>query len=70
MNDRSYIIRIYRSSRRRATTRRASDAVAIAGIVETPASDQHQAFHDIEELWAILAHSSISDLNQKHSRKR
>lgn len=52
----SYIVRIYRHQGSRAfPARRAHDAVALTGVVENAASGEHRTFHDIEELWAILA---------------
>ena len=60
MSEQSYIIRIYRCTRRRGSVRRAHDRVTLAGIVESPAGNEHQAFHDIEELWAILADRTVA----------
>ncbi|MBU1426025.1 MAG: hypothetical protein KKH12_03300 [Gammaproteobacteria bacterium] len=55
MNEQSYIIRIYRSAIRSEQVRRISDAIALDGIVESPVSGEHHAFHDAEELWDILS---------------
>jgi hypothetical protein len=35
--------------------RRSHDAIALTGVVENAESGEHRTFHDIEELWAILA---------------
>lgn len=69
MNEQSYIIRIYRSALRPGIARRSHDAVTLAGIVESPAGNEHQAFHDIEELWAILAGHAMAEAGTKHANK-
>jgi hypothetical protein len=51
----SYFVRIYRHGTRTAPARRSHDAIALTGVVENAASGEHRTFHDIEELWAILA---------------
>ncbi len=51
----SYIVRLYRHGPRTAPARRAHDAIALTGVVEHALSGERRAFHDIEELWAILA---------------
>ena len=51
----SYVIRIFRRAPpgARASVRR--EAPCLTGVVESPATGRRQAFHDIEELWAVLA---------------
>lgn len=69
MNEQSYIIRIYRSAVRPGSARQSGAAIALDGIVEFPASGECQAFHDAEELWKILVHNAVPELNLKHMNK-
>jgi hypothetical protein len=48
----SYVIGI---SRRPPPDTAGNDPPRLTGIVEHPATGQHQVFHDIEELWTVLA---------------
>jgi len=50
-----YIVRIDRHETRTAPARRSHDAIALTGVVENAESGEPRTFHDIEELWAILA---------------
>jgi hypothetical protein len=69
MNEQSYIIRIYRSAIRPGFSRRNHDAVTLDGIVESPASGEHIAFHDVEELWTILARNVLHEGRIKRTSK-
>lgn len=62
MDEQSYIIRIYRSARRHARSRRTPDIIALDGIVEFSAGGEHLVFHNVEEHWAILARNAESGL--------
>jgi hypothetical protein len=53
--DDSYVIRIYRRGARPGAARRAYDRVALTGTIEHTASGVSESFHDIEELWTVLA---------------
>lgn len=52
----SYILHIYRRDPAEATPgkRRALDHCDLVGLLEGAGDDQRLAFHDIEELWALL----------------
>ena len=63
MDEETYVVRIYR---RNCTAlprpgagarRRRHDQVTLAGVVEDVEVGDRRVFHDIGELWAILAHS-------------
>jgi hypothetical protein len=70
MDEQSYIIRVYRSAIRHGTARHNHDAINLDGIVESPASGEHLAFHNVEELWAILARNAVSELTAKRPSRR
>ncbi|MBU1426020.1 MAG: hypothetical protein KKH12_03270 [Gammaproteobacteria bacterium] len=69
MNEQSYIVRIYRSTCRRGSARRNHDNVALDGIVEFPANGEHRVFHDVEELWRILAGNAVPEGSHKSSAR-
>ena len=70
MDEQSYIIRVYRSAIRRGSARHNPDAIALDGIVESPASGEHLAFHNVEELWTILARNAVPELNSNQTSTR
>lgn len=51
----SYVVRIYRRGPPNAEAGARDGDPRLIGVVESPASGRRQAFHDIEELWAVLA---------------
>lgn len=51
----SYIVRIYRRTPQGGTDGVQADRPRLIGVVENPATGRRRAFHDIEELWALLA---------------
>ena len=56
MNGESYVVRIYRrETKGNAQARRATDRIAIDGIVEEAEGGGRTSFHGIEELWERLA---------------
>ena len=55
MNGESYIVRIYKRSASAANARSARHAANLVGIVENTLNGERSSFHDVEELWAILA---------------
>lgn len=60
MGEESYVIRIYRKEpmpapmQRAGGSRRHHDHIALTGVIEMVEHGERRAFHDIEELWAIL----------------
>jgi hypothetical protein len=70
MDEQSYIIRVYRGAIRHGSARRNHDAIALDGIVESPASGEHSVFHNVEELWTILARNAVPELNTKRTSRR
>ena len=70
MNEQSYIIRVYRSANRHGSARHNPDTIALDGIVESPASGEHQAFHNAEELWTILARNAVPETNSSRTSTR
>ena len=60
MSEQSYVIRIYRkealppSPQPHGSGRRRHDGIALTGVIETVAHGKRLAFHDMEELWAVL----------------
>jgi hypothetical protein len=70
MDEQSYIIRVYRSAIHRGSARYNRDAIALDGIVESPASGEHMSFHNAEELWAILVSNTELGLNTKRLSRR
>lgn len=69
MDEQSYIIRVYCGAIRHGLACRNLDAIALDGIVESPASGEQLAFHNVEELWAILAHNVLSGVNFKRTNR-
>ena len=60
MSDESCVIRIYRKEASAGVdpgTRRRTDRIALAGMVEFVEGGTRRPFHDIEELWTILTGS-------------
>ena len=53
----SYVVRIYRRLPPGGKPGSHDDPVRLIGVVENPATGHRQAFHDIGELWAVLAAS-------------
>ena len=51
----SYVVRIYRRTPPSGKDGVRDDRPRLVGVVETPGTGQRRAFHDIEELWALLA---------------
>jgi hypothetical protein len=66
--DDSYVIRIFRRVKRKGETGRAHDRVALTGTVEHASSGETMAFHDIEELWAVLAQSEKKSGRSRRKR--
>lgn len=56
MNEDNYVIRVYRRGEGHGEARRRHDRVRLTGIADQVETGKRTAFHDIEELWAILAH--------------
>ena len=54
----SYIVRIYRRTPPSAKDGVQDDRPPLIGVVENPVTGRRRAFHDIEELWALLAETS------------
>jgi hypothetical protein len=67
MAQESYVVRIYRKQASAGPVRRVRDGVALVGVVEDVRSGVRHSFHDIEELWSILA---ACDPNNGGDRKR
>jgi len=64
MSEESYVVRIYRKQAPAAPAdaaqcsdggRRRYDRMKLIGVVELVERGERRAFHDIEELWTILA---------------
>jgi hypothetical protein len=55
MRGESYVIRIYRRAKKKASARRGYDRVALNGIVEEAESGERRSFRGIEELWGFLS---------------
>ena len=51
----SYVVRIYRRTPPSAKAGVHDDTPHLIGVVENPGTGRRRAFHDIEELWAMLA---------------
>lgn len=51
----SYIVRIYRRASSNAKAGVHDGTPRLVGVVESPGTGQRRAFHDIEELWKMLA---------------
>jgi hypothetical protein len=60
MDEATFVVRIYRGAHltasvsRAGSGRRRHDRTALSGVIEEVEFGERQAFHDIEELWAIL----------------
>jgi hypothetical protein len=57
MDEATFVVRIYRKVRA-GSGRRRHDRIALAGLIEDVEIGERQAFHDIEELWTILSHTT------------
>lgn len=55
MSEESFIVRVYRQGRRPGPEGRAHDQATLTGVVEIVDRGERRSFHDIEELWTILA---------------
>ena len=51
----SYVVRIYRRTPPTGKDGIHDETPRLIGVVENPGTGQRRAFHDIEELWAVLA---------------
>ena len=51
----SYVIRIYRREPKSGKSGADGDRPHLIGVVEVPGTGHRQAFHGVEELWAVLA---------------
>ena len=51
----SYVVRIYRRTPPSGKDGVHDEKPRLIGVVENPGSGRRRAFHDIEELWAVLA---------------
>ena len=51
----SYVVRIYRRPPPSEKAGVHDGTSRLVGVVENPGNGQRRAFHDIEELWAVLA---------------
>ena len=60
MDEATFVVRIYRRVRA-GSGRRRHDRIALAGLIEDVEIGERRAFHDIEELWAILSHTERKD---------
>jgi hypothetical protein len=54
--DDSYVVRIYRRDTRQGQDDQ--DQVSLTGVVEHAASGSRTTFHDINELWHVLANAA------------
>lgn len=65
----SYVVRIYRRGPPNAEAGAHDGHPRLTGVVESPATGHRQAFHDIEELWTVLAEtgSPVSGGKRKKS---
>lgn len=61
----SYIVRIYRRTPPSAKDAARDDRPPLIGVVENPGTGRRRAFHDIEELWALLAETSSPGSKRK-----
>jgi len=64
----SYVVRIYRRGRPNAEASARDGHPRLIGVVESPATGQRQAFHDIEELWTVLAQTGSPVLGGKRKK--
>ena len=64
MDEATFVVRIYRRVRA-GSGRRLHDRIALAGLIEDVEIGKRHAFHDIEELWAILSHTAGKDPKHK-----
>jgi hypothetical protein len=55
MQSGSYVIRVYRRTKKNASARRGYDRVSLNGIVEEAESGERRSFRGIEELWGFLS---------------
>ena len=51
----SYVVRIYRRTPTGGKDGVRDDRPSLIGVVENPGTGQRRPFHDIEELWTVLA---------------
>ena len=51
----SYIVRIYRRTPPSGKDAARDNRPPLIGVVENPGTGQRRAFHNIEELWTVLA---------------
>ncbi len=51
----SYVVRIYRRTPASPKDGVGDDRPYLIGVVEDPGTGKRRAFHNIEELWAVLA---------------
>lgn len=55
----SYVVRIYRRSAVRGTTR--NEIPELVGVVDDPESGERHSFHGIEELWRIISQGVLPE---------
>ena len=51
----NYVVRIYRRAPASANNGVRDDGPRLIGVVEDPGTGRRRAFHNMEELWALLA---------------
>jgi hypothetical protein len=61
----SYVVRIYRRAPPSGKPDVHGGHPRLTGVVENPSTGQRRAFHDIEELWAVLTDTGSPALGRK-----